>query len=260
MVCLGLPLNDRSVGESKWSLSRKVIRIYSRKGRCGMQKNKKLIIVGAGEFGQIAYEYFTDDSEYEVVAFAVEQKYKTIDEMNGLSVIDFERISNIYPPNKFDVFVAVTYVQLNRARRRLVDVCMENGYHCASYVSSKSFIGRGVKLGENVFIFENNAVEHQTEIGTNTIIWGGGNISHSCTIEDNCWLAPCVAVAGFSKIGSASFIGSHATIGDNVNIANDTLVGAGSVIYKNVKNAGGMYVGVPARRLEKSSYEYFGIS
>ena len=37
-------------------------------------KNKKLIIVGDGEFGEIAYEYFTYDSEYEVEAFAVERK------------------------------------------------------------------------------------------------------------------------------------------------------------------------------------------
>lgn len=138
-----------------------------------MQKDKKLIIVGAGEFGQIAYEYFTDDSEYEVTAFAVEQKYKTVDKMNGLPVIDFESISKKYSSALFDTFVAVTYVQFNRARRRLVDACMKMGYHCASFVSSESFIGRDVKMGENVFIFENNAVEHQVEIGTNTIIWGG---------------------------------------------------------------------------------------
>ena len=36
-----------------------------------MKKNKKLILVGAGELAEIAYEYFTHDSEYEVVAFSV---------------------------------------------------------------------------------------------------------------------------------------------------------------------------------------------
>ncbi len=37
-----------------------------------MGKTRKLIIVGAGEFAEIAYEYFSYDSEYDVVAFAVE--------------------------------------------------------------------------------------------------------------------------------------------------------------------------------------------
>ena len=36
-------------------------------------KTHKLVIVGDGEFGDIAYQYFTYDSPYEVVAFAVER-------------------------------------------------------------------------------------------------------------------------------------------------------------------------------------------
>jgi len=38
-------------------------------------QNKKIFIVGAGEFAQIAYEYFTHDSEFEVVAFCVNKEY-----------------------------------------------------------------------------------------------------------------------------------------------------------------------------------------
>lgn len=34
---------------------------------------KNLLIVGAGEFADIAYEYFTVDSDYTVVGFAVER-------------------------------------------------------------------------------------------------------------------------------------------------------------------------------------------
>ena len=35
----------------------------------------KLIIVGDSAFAEIAYEYFTNDSNYEVVAFSVEDKF-----------------------------------------------------------------------------------------------------------------------------------------------------------------------------------------
>ena len=44
-----------------------------------MEKEAKLVIIGAGEFAEIAYEYFTYDSPYEVVAFAVEKKYRNTD-------------------------------------------------------------------------------------------------------------------------------------------------------------------------------------
>ena len=39
-----------------------------------MNKSKKLVIVGAGEFAEIVYEYFMLDSPYEVVGFVVEEK------------------------------------------------------------------------------------------------------------------------------------------------------------------------------------------
>ena len=38
---------------------------------------KKLVIVGDGEFAEIAYEYFTYDSELEVAGFVVEKDYKS---------------------------------------------------------------------------------------------------------------------------------------------------------------------------------------
>ena len=35
----------------------------------------KLIIIGAGETAMMAYEYFTEDSTYEVAAFAVDSEF-----------------------------------------------------------------------------------------------------------------------------------------------------------------------------------------
>jgi ssRNA-specific RNase YbeY (16S rRNA maturation enzyme) len=40
-----------------------------------MEEPRRLVIVGDSEFAEIAYEYFTYDSPYEVVAFSVEKEY-----------------------------------------------------------------------------------------------------------------------------------------------------------------------------------------
>ena len=97
-----------------------------------MEKTKKLVIVGAGEFGEIAYEYFTFDSEYEVAAFAVEKEFKSFDTLFGLPVIEFESMKEVYAPTDYEVFVAITYVQLNRVRKRMFELCKKMGYTCAS--------------------------------------------------------------------------------------------------------------------------------
>lgn len=52
-----------------------------------MKKTHKLVLVGAGEFALIALEYFTWDSPYEVVAFAVDRGYITEPTIEGLPVV-----------------------------------------------------------------------------------------------------------------------------------------------------------------------------
>ena len=61
-------------------------------------KDKKLIIVGDSSFAEIAYEYFTHDSPYEVVAFSVEKNFLKRENMFGLPMIAFEELEKTNDP------------------------------------------------------------------------------------------------------------------------------------------------------------------
>ncbi|EMK6691723.1 sugar O-acyltransferase, partial [Vibrio cholerae] len=62
-------------------------------------KNKKLVIIGAGELARIAFEYFTYDSSYDVFAFSVNKEFIESSEINGIPVVEFEELERIYPPS-----------------------------------------------------------------------------------------------------------------------------------------------------------------
>src|SRR5437660_11974171 len=96
----------------------------------------KLVIVGDGEFAEIASEYFTHDSPYTVAGFAVERPYLTKSDLFGLPVVPFEDVERHFDPSTYQSFVAVTYTQLNRVRARLYHAAKLKGYTPASYVSS----------------------------------------------------------------------------------------------------------------------------
>lgn len=225
-----------------------------------MEKTKKLIIVGAGEFGEIAYEYFSFDSLYEVIAFAVESQYKKEDTLFGLPIVDFETMEKTYSPTEYETFVAVTYVELNRARRRLFRACKQKGYHCASYISSHAFVWHNVSIGENTFIFEDNTIQYHVSIGNNVVLWSGNHIGHRTVIEDDCWLTSHDVISGFCRIGKGCFIGVNATLGDNATLAKDTVLGAGALTVKSLEAEGQVYIGSPAKMLGRSSYEQFNVS
>ena len=145
--------------------------------------NNQLIIIGAGETAQIAYEYFTHDSEYEVVAFCVEEEYLELDTLYSLPVIPYEKIEHHFPPSDYYAFVAISYTQLNKIRERIYNSAKTKGYKFATYISSHAFVWHNVEIGANCFIFENNVLQHKVRIGNNVILWSGSHINHRTVIQ-----------------------------------------------------------------------------
>ena len=73
-----------------------------------MEKTRKLVILGDSAFAEIAYEYFSHDSEYEVVAFAVEQAFLKRDQLFGRPVVPFESLEAHFGPAEHHFFAAIT--------------------------------------------------------------------------------------------------------------------------------------------------------
>lgn len=223
-----------------------------------MMKEKKLIIVGAGEFAEIAYEYFTFDSSYEVVAFSVENAFLAQNQFHGLPVVPFEEVETLYDPADHAIFVAVTFIQLNRVRTRLYQAAKAKGYKIASYVSSRAFIWKNVSIGENCFIFENNVIQPFVTLGNNIILWSGNHIGHHSKLDDNSFISSHVVISGCCKIGKNCFLGVNSTLIDHIEIGNDCMIAAGALVISNTRD-GNIYKGHPAKAAEKNAFSHFNV-
>jgi sugar O-acyltransferase (sialic acid O-acetyltransferase NeuD family) len=214
----------------------------------------KLVIIGAGEFAEIAYEYFTHDSPYEVVAFAVEAEFRGNDSLFGLPIVNVEEMERHYSPDRFAVFVAITNTHLNRIRTRLLAVARAKGYRAATYVSSRAFVWHNAQIGENCFIFENNVVQYHVRIGDNVVLWSGNHVGHRTVIGNNVFMTSHAVISGYCDIGENCFIGVNACVADHTVIARDCTIGMGAVLVRATE-PGRVYVGNPAKPIEKSSYD-----
>lgn len=216
-------------------------------------KNKKIVLIGAGEFALIAYEYFTYDSEYEVVAFSVERDYLSDEQINGLPVVAFEDIEQQFDPAEYELFVAIPASQLNRLRTRLYLEGKSKGYRFATYISSRAFVWRNAMIGENCFVFENNTVQPFVTIGNNVILWSGNHIGHRSIIQDNCFLSSHIVISGYCNIGQSCFIGVNSTFNDHVSIPQDCVIASATLVNKTLKNPERIYHGSPATELPRKS-------
>src|SRR5687768_4118855 len=124
-----------------------------------MRFMKKTVIFGIGDIAELADFYFAHDSRCEVVGFTVDEAYFRGKEFRSRPVVPFERISEVFPPDDFGLFVAVSYTKLNTLRSEKVAAARAMGYRLASYLSSGATVFPGFELKENCFILEDNTIQ-----------------------------------------------------------------------------------------------------
>jgi sugar O-acyltransferase (sialic acid O-acetyltransferase NeuD family) len=195
---------------------------------------RDLLILGDSAFAEIAYEYFTHDSDHRVVAFAVEREYLHRESLFDLPVIAFDEAPRRFPPVQHAFYGAFVYTQRNQLRARLYREAKALGYAPASYISSRAFVWRNARLGEHCFIFENNVIQPFVTIGDDCVLWSGNHIGHHSTIGDDCFISSHVVVSGKCTIGSRCFMGVNSTVANDVKIGDDCVIGAAATIIGDV--------------------------
>jgi sugar O-acyltransferase (sialic acid O-acetyltransferase NeuD family) len=196
-------------------------------------KKQQIIVFGAGEIAELADFYFTHDSEFEVAGFTVDGAYLKAAEFRGRPVLPFERIGERYPPERYGLFVAVSYARLNAVRAEKVAAARAKGYRLVSYLSSRATVFPGFELKQNCFILEDNTIQPFVSIGANVTLWSGNHIGHHSIIEDDVFLASQVVVSGGVRIGEGSFVGVNVTIRDHVTIGKKCVLGAGALVLED---------------------------
>lgn len=222
------------------------------------KKKNKLILFGDSAFAEIAYEYFTYDSVYDVIAFTVDGDYMNKKSLFGKPVIPFEEVEEKFPTDEYVMHIALTYSKLNRIREQKYIQAKKKGYELVNYISSKAFVWQNVEMGDNVFIFEDNTIQPFVKIGSNNVFWSGNHIGHHSVIADHSFISSHVVISGFCEIGNNCFLGVNSTIGNNVRVGKDCLIGASATLVKSCGD-GLLFKGTVTKPDEKSIYQKLGI-
>jgi sugar O-acyltransferase (sialic acid O-acetyltransferase NeuD family) len=215
----------------------------------------RVVIFGTRENSSLAHFYLRHDSDHEPVAFTLDAEHVGgVREFEGLPVVEFERLEDIYPPSDFTFFAPLSPQNMNRMREAVFLRAKEKGYECISYISSKATVFPYAKIGENCFILEDNTIQPFTTIGDNVVLWSGNHIGHHGTIGDHVFFTSHVVLSGRCVVESYTFFGVNATIRDGLRIAEGTLVGMGASVTRDTE-PWGVYTGSPARKGDVPSHE-----
>jgi len=215
---------------------------------------KRAVVFGTAEFSQVAMVYLRDDSEFEIEAFTVDERFITDTTLLGLPVVPFEELARSHPPSEFAIFLGVGYSKVNANRRDLYAACRKAGYAVPTYVHSSVHRWPETQIGQACFIFENNVIQPFVRIGDNCVLWSGNHIGHHTAIGDNVFIASHAVISGNCTIGDNCFIGVNATFRDGAKIGANGVIGAGAIVLKDTVE-GGVYKGLNTEAQERRSDE-----
>jgi sugar O-acyltransferase (sialic acid O-acetyltransferase NeuD family) len=191
---------------------------------------RKLVIFGTEATAEVIDFYFTQDSEYEVAAFTVDAAFLEGDSYRGRPLVAFEDIASKFPPDDYEMFIAVGFQKMNAVRALKFAAAKSMGYTLASYLSSKASAWPGFSAAENTFVMEDNTIQPFVTIGHDTILWSGNHVGHHSSIGAHCFVSSHVVISGRVTVGDYSFLGENSTLRDGVTLGEATMVGAGCLV------------------------------
>lgn len=111
------------------------------------------------------------------------------------------------------------------------------------------------RLGVGLYLQEHVVVQAEVEVGDNASIHIGTMVGHESRIGHSAFVAHAVSISGCCEIGDGTFIGTNATILPRTRVGKWCIVGAGSVVTKDIPDYS-VAVGNPARVIRVNEVSY----
>lgn len=212
------------------------------------------VIFGAGGFAkEVSWLYneliISDKSTSPIDALVVDDESNQIGgDIFGAPIISESDFFIAASNTKCNIYIAIGN---NKIRKEIQNKCkdkIKNAKFPALIHPSVCFDKRpgAVSIGDGTIICAGVILTTNISIGEFVHINLSCTIGHDAVIGNFTTISPGVHVSGKSKIDKECFIGTNATILENLSIPAFSIIGAGATVVKNI-DVPGTYVGTPAK-------------
>ena len=214
--------------------------------------SKKILLYGARSTGYILYEMLKEKKIYPKYLFDPFLN-KPIFKSN-LIFSNKKKDFKIFLKNSSHFLVCIARED-GKSRYMISKEFEKKGLNPINITSKQSDIHKSVKVGKGFIALPKSYINRGPKVGDYTILNTGSMVDHECKIGNGvhlmggCYLAGRVTVEDFASVGAT------ATILPDIKIGKNSIVGAGSVVTKNVK-PNTVVVGNPAKFLRNNHPNY----
>ena len=211
---------------------------------------KNLLIVGARGWGREVYHEISQTKEVHDGTLCIkgflDSKYNALEGLKG----DFPPIicapeDYIAQPNDL-FFIAMGDPKW---RKHYAEMIESKGGHFYTYISPEAHVIDTAVIGEGSFISLWSSVSDNVRIGKHVILHAFTVLGHDAVVKDYGTLLNASFLGGGAEVGECSQMSPNSMIIPHKKIGKNVIVGAGSVVMRNVKDGISVF-GNPAVKLE----------
>lgn len=195
-----------------------------------------IILVGGGGHCKSVIDTIINSNLYNIYGI-IDIKDNVGKKVCGIKVIDCDENLSIYRKKGIkNAFITLGSIGNTSIRRNLYQLLIKNGFQIPRIIDKTSIVSDRAIIDSGVFVGKGAIINVDSKIGKNSIINSGSIIEHDCILEEFVHISPGVTLCGGVKIGKNSHIGANSTIIQFKNIGENVIIGAGSIVVKDINS------------------------
>jgi sugar O-acyltransferase (sialic acid O-acetyltransferase NeuD family) len=197
---------------------------------------KNIIIIGGGNQAHYTIDIIEKEGKYNIVGI-IDSIHEIGSERFGYKILG--RQENIVEiVQKYQIYGGLISIGDNWARHLISNQILEliPDFNFVNAIHPSVIIGNNVKLGIGIVAMAGVIFNPKSEIGNFTFFATGAQIEHDCVISDFASVSAGSVTGGYVRLGKYSALTLGVTVLDRLEIGENTVVGAGSLVLKSLPN------------------------
>jgi sugar O-acyltransferase (sialic acid O-acetyltransferase NeuD family) len=212
----------------------------------------KVVIVGAGGHGVVVADILNcmqrAGTDVELIAFVDDHVPPGVRDLCGVPVLS----GGLRALSAIEHDAVVVAIGDNAVRRRMSEEIRRNGGVLVIARHPSSVVAADACVGVGTVICAGAVVNPAASVGCSAILNTHSSIDHHNRIGDCAHIAPGVHLGGNVTVGDETLLGLGSIVLPGTRIGSRVVVGAGSVVLKDLPD-GAVAYGVPARLRKAAS-------
>jgi len=124
-----------------------------------------------------------------------------------------------------------------RDRRNFLEIFRKSGFGTPKLIHASATVSASAHIGDNSHILAGAVIAPMVEIGEACIVNTNASVDHESVIAAGVHIAPGSTLCGCVQVGENTLIGAGSVVLPRVRIGSNVVIGAGSVVTRDIPDA-----------------------